>query len=102
MRPTRGWPWPCRGWSALLQARSSMNNKSSLCLLAVAACPLVIGCSGAGTVETGPVGKATSALRRMQSCEELTDSLRADARVKMTQRIDAEIRDVRAGDTSDG
>jgi hypothetical protein len=74
-----------------------MNTRSSLCVLAVAACPLLSACSGTGTTETGPVGKASSALRRMQSCEELTQSLRADARVKMNQRIDAEIRAVREG-----
>ena len=74
-----------------------MNTRSSLCVLAVAACPLVVGCSGTATTETGPVGKASAALRRMQSCEELTQSLRADARVKMTERIDTEIRAVREG-----
>jgi hypothetical protein len=78
-----------------------MNARTSLLALAVAAYPLVIGCSGSadGTMK---FGTTSSALRRMQSCGELTQSLREDARVKMNGRIDAEIRAIRTGYTNYG
>src|SRR5262245_30095030 len=73
-----------------------MNARTSLFALAAAAYPLVIGCSGSAD-RTPKFGTASSALRRMQSCGELTQSLREDARVKMNARIDAEIRAIRMG-----
>jgi hypothetical protein len=73
-----------------------MKSRTSLSLLAAAACPLVIACSGSGGVDAS-TGKTHSALRRMQSCEELTQSLREDALSKVNQRIDAEIRAIQEG-----
>ena len=76
-----------------------MNVRTSLLTLVAAVGPLAIGCSGAGSDST-IVGKTSSALRRMQSCGELTQSLRDDARAKMNARIDAEIQAIRAGYTN--
>src|SRR5262245_53869894 len=78
------------------QGKVAMNTRTSLFLLLATACPLVTGCSGTESGERG-VGTARSALRRMQSCGDLTQSLRDDARVKMNQRIDAEVRAIREG-----
>jgi len=76
-----------------------MQSKTALALLAAIACPLALGCSsssGAGTVT--PVATGTSAaLRRSQSCPDLTSALREDARSKLNRRIDAEVRAIREG-----
>jgi hypothetical protein len=76
-----------------------MNTRTSLFVLAATACPLVIGCS-MGSDDATHIGATKSALRHMQSCEELTQSLRDDARVKMNARIDAEVRAIREGYTN--
>jgi hypothetical protein len=74
-----------------------MQSKTALALLATLACPLVFGCSSAVSADGKPVASSTAALRRTQSCEDLTAALRADARAKVNSRIDAEVRAVREG-----
>jgi uncharacterized secreted protein with C-terminal beta-propeller domain len=73
-----------------------MHHRSALFVLAAVAGPLAIACSSSSTSDAN-VGTARAALRRMQSCTELTESLREDARVKMHERIDAQIRAIREG-----
>ena len=74
-----------------------MNTRTSLYLIAATACTLVSGCSHRRSDDAPRVATARSALRRMQTCEELTQSLRGDARKKMNARIDAEVRAIREG-----
>ncbi len=74
-----------------------MQSKTALALLAAVACPLVLGCSSSGTAGGTPVATTSAALRRTQSCEDLTLTLREDARSKLNRRIDAEVRAIREG-----
>ncbi len=79
-----------------------MRSSSALPFWFGVGLPLLLVGSGCGSVSSGTgsdgtVGTSKAALRRMQSCEELTQALRDDALSKMNQRIDAQIRAVRAG-----
>jgi hypothetical protein len=77
-----------------------MKTKSvtALFVLVGIAGPLAVGCSEAKPAESLDVSRAS--LRRVQSCGELTQALRDDARSKMNRRIDAEIRAIREGYSS--
>jgi Beta propeller domain len=80
-----------------------MKPKNALFLLLGATCsPALLGCSSSGTGGTSMLGVTSAALRRMQSCEDLTQALREDARSKMNRRIDAQIRAIREGYSSYG
>jgi len=79
-----------------------MHSKTALALLATIACPLVLGCSSSGSSGEPPVNSSGAALRRTQSCEDLTLSLREDARSKLNRRIDAEVRAIQEGYTNYG
>src|SRR6188768_2638073 len=74
-----------------------MQSKTALALLAAVACPLALGCSSAVSSEGKPVASSHAALRRTQSCEDLSLALREDARSKLNLRIDAEVRAIREG-----
>jgi hypothetical protein len=76
-----------------------MQSKTALGLLAALACPLVFGCSSSVSTDGKPAASSSAALRRTQSCEDLTSALRADARSKVNSRIDAEVRAIREGYT---
>jgi hypothetical protein len=73
-----------------------MQSKTALALLAVAF-PLAFGCSSSVSADGKPVASTNAALRRTQSCEDLTQALRDDARSKLNRRIDAEVRAIREG-----
>ncbi|HET7544594.1 MAG TPA: beta-propeller domain-containing protein, partial [Polyangiaceae bacterium] len=77
-----------------------MQSKTALALLAAIACPLVFGCSSSVSADGKPVASSQAALRRTQSCEDLTQALRDDARSKLNRRIDAEVRAIREGYTN--
>jgi len=77
-----------------------MQTKTALALLAAVACPLVLGCSSSGSSPGAPLANTSAALRRTQSCQDLTLTLREDARSKLNRRIDAEIRAIREGYTN--
>jgi hypothetical protein len=77
-----------------------MQSKTALALLAAVACPLVLGCSSSGSSPGTAVAHTSGALRRTQSCEDLTLALREDARSKLNRRIDAEVRAIREGYTN--
>lgn len=78
-----------------------MQSKTALALLVTVACPVVFGCSGSMTSAEGtPVVSSSATLRRTQSCEELTQTLREDARSKLNRRIDAQVRAIREGYTT--
>lgn len=74
-----------------------MKPKTALVLLLGAAGPFAVGCSGG---KIAGVDTSNASLRRAQSCGDLTQSLRDDARAKMNKRIDAEVRAIREGYTS--
>src|SRR3954471_9853586 len=74
-----------------------MQSKTALALFAAIACPLVLGCSAPATGDAKTVASKDAALRRTQSCEDLTLALREDARSKLNGRIDAEVRAIREG-----
>jgi beta propeller domain-containing protein len=74
-----------------------LQSKTALALFAVAAYPLLFGCSSSVSADGTPVASTHAALRRTQSCEDLTLALREDARSKLTSRIDAEVRAIREG-----
>jgi len=74
-----------------------MKLKTALALLAPIALPLLSACSGSSDGGTKPVASASAALRRSQSCEDLTQTLREDARTKMNLRVDAAVRAIREG-----
>ena len=74
------------------------TSHCALFVLVTAMSATVIGCSWSGSsTSSGPEAHSAAALRRMQSCEELTSALREDATSKMNRRIDAEIRGIREG-----
>ncbi|HEX2672296.1 MAG TPA: beta-propeller domain-containing protein, partial [Polyangiaceae bacterium] len=74
-----------------------MQSKTALALLVAVASPLAFGCSSSVSADGKPVASSSAALRRTQSCEDLTQSLRDDARSKLNRRIDAQIRAIREG-----
>ena len=76
-----------------------MHSKTALFLIAAVACPSLLACSGSssGTAPAPTVSSSSAALRRTATCEDLTQSLRDDARAKMNSRIDAQVRAVREG-----
>ena len=74
-----------------------MHSKTALALLAALACPLISGCSSSVGADESSAASSTGALRRTQSCEDLTLALREDARSKLNRRIDAEVRAIREG-----
>lgn len=74
-----------------------MNPKTALVLLLGAAAPVAVGCSGG---KVAGVDTSNATLRRAQSCGDLTEALRDDARAKMNRRIDAEVRAIREGYSS--
>jgi hypothetical protein len=74
-----------------------MQSKTALALLAAVACPLAFGCSSSVNADGKPVVSSSAALRRTQSCEDLTQTLREDARAKLNRRVDAEVRAIREG-----
>ena len=74
-----------------------MQSKTALALLAAVAGPLVLGCSSSVSGDAHAVVSSDAALRRTQSCEDLTLALREDARSKLNRRIDAEVRAIREG-----
>ena len=49
-----------------------MQSKTALALLAAVACPLAFGCSSSVSSEGKPVASSHAALRRTQSCEDLS------------------------------
>jgi len=73
-----------------------MQSKTALALLVAAASPLAFGCSGSVSAD-GKSVSSSAALRRTQSCEDLTQALRDDAHSKLNRRIDAQIRGIREG-----
>jgi beta propeller domain-containing protein len=77
-----------------------MQTKTALALLATIACPWVLGCSSAASPDGKAAASTTGALRRTQSCEDLTLALREDARSKLNRRVDAAVRAIREGYTN--
>ena len=77
-----------------------MQSKTALALLVAVASPFAFGCSSSVSGEGKPVTTSSAALRRTQSCDDLTQSLRDDARSKLNRRIDAEVRAIREGYSS--
>jgi len=74
-----------------------MKTRTAL-LLVAATGALAAGCSSKGTVPTDdPFGQTKVFLRRMQSCDELTASLKADAKAKMNRQLDLMIEQTRIG-----
>ncbi len=53
-----------------------MQSKTALALLAAVAYPLVFGCSSSGSADRTVATSSSAALRRTQSCEDLTLALR--------------------------
>src|SRR5881394_1656283 len=95
------WPPICLvGGERDFPTRSPMQSKTALALLAAVACPLAFGCSSSVNGDGKPVVSSSAALRRTQSCEDLTQALRDDARSKLNRRIDAQVRAIREGYTS--
>jgi len=74
-----------------------MHSKTALALFAAIACPLVLGCSSSVSADRTTAASTSGALRRTQSCEDLSLALREDARSKLNRRIDAEVRAIREG-----
>ena len=74
-----------------------MQSKTALALFAAIACPLLFGCSSSGNGQAEPAASTHAALRRTQSCGDLTAALREDARSKLNRRVDAEVRAIREG-----
>lgn len=74
-----------------------MQSKTALFLLAAVTCLPAFGCSSSGKTDGPVVGSSSAALRRTQSCDDLTQSLREDASSKMNRRIDAEVRAIQEG-----
>lgn len=73
------------------------STRTRLFLLVGAGCSATFGCSSPATSEPTEVTKQAAALRRAQSCDDLSLALREDAEDKMNRRIDAEVRAVREG-----
>jgi len=76
-----------------------MQSKTALALLVAVASPLAFGCSSSVSADGKPAVSSSAALRRTQSCEDLTQALRDDAHSKLNRRIDAQIRGIREGYT---
>lgn len=74
-----------------------MQSKTALALLVAVTSPLAFGCSSSVSGDGKPVASSNAALRRTATCQDLTETLRADARSKLNQRIDAEVRAIREG-----
>jgi hypothetical protein len=80
-----------------------MKTKTALLLVLTSGAmgPFALGCSGAASSSGDAIDLSHATLRRATSCEDLSEALRADARSKMNRRIDAEVRAIREGRTSD-
>lgn len=69
-----------------------MRTSQTALLLVLGGPFAALGCSSSTADEPPVAEKQAAALRRAQSCDDLSQSLREDARKKMNQRIDAEVR----------